>query len=133
TAFGGAVATHVLEGERSFDLVVKLAPRALSDVDSIRDIPVLGPKGQRLTLGSIASVEVRPGFSRVYREENARRIAVKFSDRGRDLGSLVAEARAKVDASVKLPTGYRLEGDGALANQQRAARPPAGGVSLPPP
>src|SRR5262249_11051494 len=122
TAFGGAVATHVLEGERSFDLVVKLAPRALSDVDSIRDIPVLGPKGQRLTLGSIASVEVRPGFSRVYREENARRIAVKFSERGRDLGSLVAEARAKVEASVKLPTGYRLEWTGAFENQQRALR-----------
>jgi len=120
TAFGGAVATRVLEGERSFDLVVKLAPRAVSDVESIREIPVLGPKGQRLTLGSIASVEVRPGFSRVYREENARRIAVKFSERGRDLGSLVAEARAKVDADVKLPTGYRLEWTGSFENQQRA-------------
>lgn len=122
TALGGATATQVLEGERSFDLVVKVAPRAVSDVESIRRIPVFGSNGERLTLGAVASVNVRLGFAQIWREENARRTAVKFSVRGRDLGSLVAEARQKVDAQVHLPAGYRLEWTGAFENQQRAVR-----------
>jgi cobalt-zinc-cadmium resistance protein CzcA len=120
TAFGGAIATKVLEGERSFDLVVKLPPRAVSDLESIREIPVFGPQGERLTLGTLASIEVRPGFSRIYREENRRRIAVKLSVRNRDLGSLVAEAQRKVAEAVPLPPGYRLEWTGSFENQQRA-------------
>ena len=120
TALGGSTATQVLEGERSFDLVVKVAPKAVSDLESIRQIPVFGSNGERLTLGALASVEVRPGFAQIWREENARRTAVKFSVRGRDLGSLVAEAQAKVGAQVKLPPGYRLEWTGAFENQQRA-------------
>jgi cobalt-zinc-cadmium resistance protein CzcA len=121
TALGGAVATQVLEGERSFDLVVKLIPRAVSDLISIRNIPVFGSSGERLTLGALASVDVRPGFARIYREENARRIAVKLSVRGRDLGSLVAEAQRKVEA-IHLPPGYRLEWTGSFENQQRAVK-----------
>jgi cobalt-zinc-cadmium resistance protein CzcA len=122
TAFGGTVATKVREGERSFDLVVKLSPRAVSDVESIREIPVFGSKGERLTLGSVASVEVHPGFSAILREENARRIAVKLSVRGRDLGSLVQEAQRKVAQAAPLPPGYRLEWTGSFENQQRAVR-----------
>ncbi|MBI3867000.1 MAG: efflux RND transporter permease subunit [Verrucomicrobia bacterium] len=122
TAMGGAVATQVLEGERSFDLAVKLSPRAVNDLGAIRQIPVFGSSGERLTLGALASVEIRPGFARVYREENARRIAVKLSVRGRDLGSLVREAQQKVEAAVPLPTGYRLQWTGAFENQQRAVK-----------
>lgn len=122
TAFGGAVATKILEGERTFDLVVKLASPALSGVEAIRQIPVFGPDGARLTLGSVATVDVRPGFSRIYREENERRIAVKLSVRDRDLGSLVQEAQRKVDAAVVMPPGYRLEWTGSFENQQRAVR-----------
>ena len=122
TALGGATATQVLEGERMFDLVVKLTPKAVSDIDSIRHIPVFGSNGERLTLGGLASVDVRPGFARIYREENARRIAVKLSVRGRDLGSLVAEAQQKVATSVPLPTGYHLQWTGAFENQQRAVK-----------
>ncbi len=122
TALGGATATQVLEGERTFDLVVKIAPKAVSDLAAIRQIPVFGSNGERLTLGQLASVDVRQGFSQVWREENARRTAVKFSVRGRDLGSLIAEAKQRVDAQVKLPPGYRLEWTGAFENQQRAVR-----------
>jgi cobalt-zinc-cadmium resistance protein CzcA len=122
TALGGATATQVLEGERTFDLVVKVAPKAVSDLEAIRQIPVFGSNGERLTLGQLASVDVRQGFSQVWREENARRTAVKFSVRGRDLGSLIAEAKQKVIAQVKLPPGYRLEWTGAFENQQRAVR-----------
>ena len=122
TALGGATATQVLEGERTFDLVVKVTPKAVSDLPAIRQIPVFGSNGERLTLGSLASVEVRQGFAQIWREENARRTAVKFSVRGRDLGSLVAEAKQKVGEKVKLPTGYRLEWTGEFENQQRAVR-----------
>jgi cobalt-zinc-cadmium resistance protein CzcA len=122
TALGGATATQVLEGERTFDLVVKVAPKAVSDLPAIRQIPVFGSNGERLTLGSLASVEVRQGFAQIWREENARRTAVKFSVRDRDLGSLVAEAKQKVAAQVTLPPGYRLEWTGEFENQQRAVR-----------
>ena len=122
TALGGAVATQVLEGERAFDLAVKLAPKSVSDADAIRHIPIFGSNNERLTLGSLATVDVQPGFARIYREENARRIAVKLSVRGRDLGSLVAEAQEKVKAAVPMPPGYRLEWTGAFENQQRAVK-----------
>ncbi len=122
TALGGSVATQVLEGERSFDLVVKMAPKAVADIESIRSIPVFGSNGERLTLGEVATFQTRAGFSQIWREENQRRTAVKFSVRGRDLGSLVAEAQGKVGAQVKVPPGYRLEWTGAFENQQRAVR-----------
>ena len=122
TALGGSAATQVLEGERTFDLVVKLIPSAVADLEAIRKIPVFGSNGERLTLGALTSVEARTGFSRIFREENARRTVVKFSVRGRDLGSLIAEAKQKVAAEVKLPAGYRMEWTGAFENQQRAVR-----------
>ena len=122
TALGGAVATRVLEGERTFDLVVRMLPTAISDLDAIRALPVLGPNGEKYNLGSLARVDVAPGFARIFREENARRTAVKLSVAGRDLGSLVAEAQRKVQAAVHLPPGYRLEWTGAFENQQRAVR-----------
>jgi cobalt-zinc-cadmium resistance protein CzcA len=122
TALGGAVATQVHEGERTFDLVVKMMPEAVADLDSIRKIPVFGSNNERLTLDALTSVEVKPGFSRIEREENSRRTAVKLSVRGRDLGSLVADAQRRVNAEVKLPTGYRLEWTGSFENQQRAVK-----------
>jgi cobalt-zinc-cadmium resistance protein CzcA len=120
TALGGSVATQVLEGERSFDLVVKIAPKAVSDLDSIRNIPVFGVNGERLTLGTLTSVEVRSGLAKIMREGNERRIAIKLSVRGRDLGSLVHEAEEKANAAVKLPSGYRMVWTGAFENEQRA-------------
>ena len=122
TALGGAVATQIIEGEKTFDLVVRVDPGAVSDQESIRAIPILGPNGEKLTLGSVADVRLAPGSARVFREENSRRIAVKFSVRGRDLGSLIGEAQKKVDGAVKVPPGYRLEWTGAFENQQRALK-----------
>jgi cobalt-zinc-cadmium resistance protein CzcA len=122
TALGGGVASHVLEGERNFDLVVKMSPLAVTDLDAIRALPVLGPNGEKLTLGSLARVVVAPGFARIYREENARRIAVKLSVAGRDLGSLVDEGQRRVAAAVRLPPGYRMVWTGSFENQQRAVK-----------
>jgi cobalt-zinc-cadmium resistance protein CzcA len=120
TALGGSAATQVLEGERSFDLVVKVAPKAVSDLDSIRNLPVFGANGERLTLGALTKVEVRAGLARIMREGNERRISIKLSVRGRDLGSLVREAEAKANAAVRLPPGYRMVWTGAFENEQRA-------------
>jgi cobalt-zinc-cadmium resistance protein CzcA len=122
TAIGGQTATQVLENERTFDLVVKLNPKDVADLDSIRRIPVFGSNGERLTLGDVADVTVKPGLARIEREENERRTAIKLSVRDRDLGSLVAEAQRKVGAQVRLPTGYRLEWTGSFENEQRAER-----------
>ena len=122
TALGGSVATQVLEGERSLIWSSNDA-QAVSDLESIRNIPVFGSNGERLTLGCWRRWKPGPGFAQIWREENARRTAVKFSVRGRDLGSLIAEAKQKVDAQIKLPTGYRLEWTGAFENQQRAVQP----------
>ncbi len=122
TAIGGQTATQVLEGERTFDLVVKLTPKSVADLESIRNIPVFGSSGERLTLGTLAAVDVRPGLARIEREENERRIAIKLSVRDRDLGSLVAEAEQKVNAQVRLPTGWRLEWTGSFENEQRAEK-----------
>jgi cobalt-zinc-cadmium resistance protein CzcA len=122
TALGGSVATEVLEGERSFDLVVKMAPGAVSDEESLRRLPILGPAGEKLALGSVAEVAIRPGFARIYREENARRVAVKLSVRGRDLGSVVHDGEARLRQAVQLPPGYTLAWSGSFENQQRALK-----------
>jgi heavy metal efflux system protein len=122
TAMGGQAATQVLEGERTFDLVVRLAPKFVADVDSIRNIPVFGSNGERVTLGMLAEVNTRPGLSRVVREENERRTSIKLSVRDRSMGDVVAEAQRKVDAAVHLPPGYRLEWTGSFENERRAER-----------
>ena len=121
-AFGGSVATQVLEGERNFDLAVKLRPELIENLDAIRAIPLFGSNNEIITLGQVADVGIHNGFARIYREENERRIAAKFSVRNRDLGSVVAEAQHKVDTQVKLPPGYRLEWTGSFENEQRATR-----------
>ncbi len=118
-AFGGTVATQILEGEESFDLSVKLRPESIADLDSIRAVPLLGTNGELVTLGSVAEVGVHNGYGRIFRENNERRIAVKLSVGDRDLGSLVADAQARA-AAVKLPPGYRTEWTGSFENQQRA-------------
>jgi cobalt-zinc-cadmium resistance protein CzcA len=122
TAIGGQAATQVLEGERTFDLVVKLTPKSVADLESIRNIPIFGSNGERITLGALAAVEMRPGLNIIDREENERRTAVKMSVRDRDLGSTVAEAEQKVNAQVHLPVGYRLVWTGSFENEQRAEK-----------
>lgn len=124
SSLGGAVATQILEGERTFDLAVRLTPKSIADVDSIRDIPMVGTSGERINLGTVARVQVSHGLARIYREENERRIAIKLSVRGRDLGAVVAEAQQKVDALLnkESPPGYHHEWTGSFENQQRAVR-----------
>jgi cobalt-zinc-cadmium resistance protein CzcA len=122
TALGGQAATRVFEGERSFDLVVKMSQQSVADIESIRNVPVFGSNGERITLGDLAEVVAKPGMARIYREENERRTDIKLSVRDRDMGSLVGDAQRAIAAQVKLPPGYRIVWTGAFENERRAER-----------
>ncbi|MBI5533622.1 MAG: efflux RND transporter permease subunit [Deltaproteobacteria bacterium] len=117
---GGRVVTQVLEGERRFDLVVRMAESARDDIDSLRRLQVGNNKGHLIPLGQLATLRYVSGASRIYRENNSRYIALKFSVRDRDLGSTVAEAQARVAAAVKVPDLYKVVWSGEFESQRRA-------------
>jgi len=112
TALGGQAATQVIQGERQFDLVVRMQEQFRSNEDAIRNLLIATPDGQHLPLSQFADVRVESGAAFIYRESNSRYIGVQFSVEGRDLASAVGEARGKVDASVKLPRGYKFDWGG---------------------
>jgi cobalt-zinc-cadmium resistance protein CzcA len=123
TAMGGQAATQVIQGERQFDLIVRMQEPFRSDENAIRDLLIATPDGQYLPLGQFCDVKVESGASLIYRESNSRYIGVQFSVEGRDLASAVAEARRRVDAAVKLPIGYKFDWGGEykeyLASQEQ--------------
>ena len=86
TALGGTVASTMYIGERQFDLVVKLTEHSVKDLEGIRSIPVQGSNGERVALGNLATVSLRAGFARIYREQNKRRIAVQLRSAGSRFG-----------------------------------------------
>ncbi|HLJ51603.1 MAG TPA: CusA/CzcA family heavy metal efflux RND transporter [Bryobacteraceae bacterium] len=112
TAIGGAAASQVIQGERQFDLEVRLQEPFRKNMDAIKNLLVATPDGQYLPLSQFASIRVENGASFIYREENERYVGVQFSVEGRDLASAVGEARSKVEAAVHLPIGYRFDWGG---------------------
>jgi len=122
TAVGGNALTQVLEGERRYDLVLRYLPAYRSTREAIEQTRLVAPSGERVSLAQLCKVEPADGASEVYRERNQRYVAIKYGVRGRDLGSAVGEAIAKVSQRVKLPTGYRIDWAGEYASQQRAQR-----------
>jgi cobalt-zinc-cadmium resistance protein CzcA len=113
-AIGGQAATQVYEGERHFDLVVRWAPPFRKDLAAIRAIPVPTPEGGVVPLGQVAQVVQEDGPSLIYREDIQRYVPIKFSVRGRDLASTVAEAENEIAASVALPYDTHLEWAGEI-------------------
>ncbi|HET6633043.1 MAG TPA: CusA/CzcA family heavy metal efflux RND transporter [Rhodanobacteraceae bacterium] len=111
-AIGGDVATNVVQGEREFDLVVRLDRRYRDNPQEIGDIPVATPGGQQIPLKELASIKVANGASFIYRENDSRYIGVQFSVVGRDLAGAVEDAIAQVGDAVKLPQGYRVDWGG---------------------
>jgi cobalt-zinc-cadmium resistance protein CzcA len=109
---GGQAATQVIQGEREFDLVVRMQEPFRSDENAIKNLLITTPDGQYLPLGQFADIKVDNGASFIYRESNSRYIGVQFSVEGRDLASAVGEARKKVDDAVKLPVGYTFDWGG---------------------
>ncbi|HXC25257.1 MAG TPA: CusA/CzcA family heavy metal efflux RND transporter [Gemmatimonadaceae bacterium] len=122
TAVGGKAVTQILDGERRFDVTVRYQEPYRGTVDDIARIRILAPSGERVALGQVADVHIQDGASMIYREENSRYIAIKYSVRGRDLGSTVGDAMRNVTRQVPLPQGYRLDWAGEYESQQRAAR-----------
>jgi cobalt-zinc-cadmium resistance protein CzcA len=122
TAVGGNALCQVLIGEQRYDLVLRYLPAYRDTKEAIEKIRLLAPSGERVSLAQLTKVKVLDGGSEIYREENSRYVAVKFSVRGRDLGSTVEEAIAKVNAAVKLPTGYTLDWAGEYESAKRSQR-----------
>jgi cobalt-zinc-cadmium resistance protein CzcA len=120
TAVGGNAFTQVLQGEARYDLVVRYLPQYRDTREAIERIRLLSPTGERVSLAQLCNIQIADGGSEIYREANQRYIAIKYSVRGRDLGSAVEEAIYKVTEQVKLPTGYRLQWEGEYASQKRA-------------
>jgi len=123
-AMGGATATSVLEGDRQFDLVVRYTPEYRDSIEKIGDIRVAyqtsGGQNAYVPLKELAAISLDTGAAWIYHEGLQRFIPVKFSVRGRDLGSTVEEAQKRIAMNVKLPSGYRLIWAGEYGDLQAA-------------
>ena len=119
-AVGGQAVTQVYEGERHFDLVVRWLEPFRRDLEAIRLITVAAPDGSQIPLGEICEIGAEDGPAVIYREDGRRYTPVKFSVRGRDLGSTIGEAQARIAEKVKIPYGTNLQWAGEI-NQLREA------------
>jgi cobalt-zinc-cadmium resistance protein CzcA len=122
TAVGGKTVTQFYEGERKFDIKVRYDERFRYTPEQIENLLIPSRSGSKIPLKELALTGTHAGPAFVYREGNARFIAIKFSVRGRDLGSTIAEAQEKVAQTVKLPEGYQIRWAGEFENQTRAER-----------
>ena len=122
TAVGGNALSQVLIGDQRYDLVLRYLPQYRDTREAIEKIRILSPAGERVSLRQLTKVTVAEGGSEIYREANSRYVAVKFSVRGRDLGSTVEEAMSRVNAAVKLPPGYTIDWAGEYESQKRSQR-----------
>ncbi len=122
TAFNGRVVAQVLEGQRTYDVVVRYAEGARDSVEAMRNTLVDAANGRKVPLGQLADVREGRGPNIINRESVQRRIAVAANVSGRDLGSTVAEIQKKVNANVHLPEGYFIAYEGQFQSQQEASR-----------
>jgi heavy metal efflux system protein len=120
TAVGGNALTQVLKDEARYDLTLRYLPQYRDTQEAIENIRLLSPSGERVSLAQLCKIKITDQASEVYREGNRRYVAIKYSVRGRDLGSTVEEAIKKVNDQVKLPTGYSLYWEGEYQSQKRA-------------
>jgi heavy metal efflux system protein len=120
TAAGGNALTQVLQGEQRYDLVLRYLPQYRNTKQAIENIRLLSPSGERVSLAQLCKVEEQDGGSEIYRVGNQRYVAIKFSVRGRDLGSAVEESIRKVNHQLKLPRGYHIDWEGEYASEKRA-------------
>jgi cobalt-zinc-cadmium resistance protein CzcA len=120
TAVGGAPISQVLQGEAVYNLTVRYQKPYRDTAEAIRDIRILAPSGERVSLAQLTKVQVKDGAYDIYREKNSRYVAIRFEVRGRDLGSTVQEAIRKLDQQVQLPRGYHLEWAGEYESEKRA-------------
>lgn len=122
TVMASSTVNSFYEGDRRFDVTVRIDQPFRDAVDDVGDLPIAIPGGGSIPLGSIAKIEVRQGAARVGREAGGRMVAVKANLLGRDQGGFVAEAMQKVKDEVSLPPGYTMTWGGQFENQQRAVK-----------
>ena len=124
-ALGGTTATTLLESERQFSVVVRLAPAYRNNIDEVRNLKV-GVQGGNanayIPLSELAAITLDTGASYIFRERNQRFVPIKFSVRGRDLASAVAEAQERISRTLKLPVGYRIDWAGEFEWLQQAKK-----------
>jgi len=109
---GGQAATQVIQGEKLFDLIVRMEPQFRSNAHDIGDLLVPAPAGQQIPLSELATIKESTGASFIYRENNSRYIGIQFSIEGRNLEGVVKAGQAAVAKNVTLPEGYRLDWGG---------------------
>jgi cobalt-zinc-cadmium resistance protein CzcA len=122
-ALGGTTATTLLEADRQFGVVARLAPEYRNNIDNVRNLKVsvqTASGNAYIPLSELASISLDTGASYIFRERNQRFVPIKFSVRGRDLAGAVEEAQQRIAESVKLPTGYRIEWSGEFEWLQKA-------------
>ena len=126
SALAGAVATNVLEADRQFPVLVRLAPQYRSSMEAVANVKVASANANGanayVPLKEVAAIGLDTGASFIYRERGQRYVPIKFSIRGRDLGSTVAEAQDRVSKAIKLPTGYQILWAGEFDNLQEAKK-----------
>lgn len=120
TAVGGNALTQVLRGEQVYNLTMRYLPQYRDTSEAIKNIRLLSPSGERVSLAQLCKVKEADEGSEIYRENNQRYVAIKYSVRGRALGDTVREAIQKVDAQVKLQRGYHIAWEGEYQSEVRA-------------
>jgi cobalt-zinc-cadmium resistance protein CzcA len=120
TAVGANALTQVQQGEARFDVTLRYAKQYRDTREAIEDVRLLSPSGERVSLAQLTQISADDGAEEIYREGGQRYIAIKYSVRGRDLGSTVEEAIGKVNRNVKLAAGYHTEWAGEYESQKRA-------------
>jgi len=118
-AIGGAEAGRIFEGDRRFDVIVRLPDSARNDPATLAALPIVSSTGVVVPLSSVAKIQTAEGPNQISRENGSRRMVVQANVRGRDLGGFVTDAQAAV-GDIALPVGYRLDWGGQFENLQRA-------------
>lgn len=121
-AFAGAEAGMVYEGERRYDLVVRLREQSRQRLDDVQNLHLSGPNGQQIPLSQVADVRFENSVNQIQRENAQRRITVAFNVRGRDVESVVNDLKAKLAQQVKLPAGYYATYGGQFQNLEEAKK-----------
>lgn len=120
-ALGGESLGQVVEGDKRFDLVVRLPENIRNDVAAIRLLPVQTATGGNVPLSSVAHIDLKPAPAQISRDEGKRRVVVQMNVRGSDLGTFVERAQAEIKRQVKMPDGYYLTWGGQFENLQKAS------------
>lgn len=120
TAFAGESSGMVYDGEKRFDLVVRLSGEKRKNIEDVRQLLIATPKGTQIPLNVVADIDIVEGPNQIQRENSQRRIIVGFNVRGRDVQSTVNELQQKIEAQIKLPPGYFITYGGAFENLNAA-------------